>query len=114
MMSRTLFLALIITLLIPLTACNLQIGNDQESPSAQPDIETPEGAREKIADLNIQYTINEFVKCARESDMVAVELFLTAGMNPNAKDSSGVTALEAATQAGHTDIIELFEETDDE
>jgi len=113
-MSRILFLVLIITLLVPLAACNLQIGNTESSDSNQPDIETPEGAREKISQLNIPYTVDEFVKCARESDAVAVELFLTAGMNPNAKDNGGVTALEAATKAGHSDIVALFEDVDDD
>jgi len=114
MTARTLFYALLIALLVPLIACNLQIGNTSSTESDQPDIETPEGAREKLSQLNIPYTIDDFVKCARESDAVAVELFLTAGMNPDAKDSRGVTALEAATQAGHSDVITLFEDFDEE
>lgn len=108
-MPRRLIAVLIITLLFPLAGCNLQIGNESVG-VGQPDIETPEGAREKIAQLNIPYTVDEFVKCARESDTVAVKLFLNAGMNPHAKDGNGTTALAAATQAGHSDIVDLLKE----
>ena len=90
-MSRAIILVLITMLLAPLTACNLQIGNTETGISGQPDTETPEGAREKIAQLHIPYTVDEFVKCARESDIVAVKLFLKAGMNRDAKDKNGVT-----------------------
>jgi ankyrin repeat protein len=99
-------------LLLPLAACNLQIGNTEESRSAQPDIETAEGAREKIAQLTIPYTVDAFVKCAKESDLVAVKLFLKAGMNPHATNSDGATALEAATQAGNANIIALLKEAE--
>jgi hypothetical protein len=108
-MSRIVSLALVIALLVPLAACNLQIGNEESSGWGKLDIETPEGARQTISQLNIPYTVDEFVQCARESDMVAVELFLTAGMNPSARDSGGTTALEAATQAGHLEIVEVLE-----
>ena len=108
-MSRGLIAILIIALLLPLAGCNLQIGNEQAE-AGKLDIGTPEGAREKIAQLHIPYTIDEFVKCAGESDAVAVQLFLKAGMNPNAKDGNGTTALATATQAGHSDIVALLKE----
>jgi ankyrin repeat protein len=109
-MPRALILVLITVLLLPLAACNLQIGNDDISETGQLDIESAEGAREGINLLNIPYTVDDFVKCAKESDAVAVNLFLIAGMNPNAKDSNGITALKAATEAGHTEVIELLKE----
>ena len=102
---------LILIMLHALSACNFSIGNNEVGGPGRVDIATPEGAREKLAQLNITYTVSEFVKCAKESDVVAVKLFLTAGMNPEARDTNGITALAAAKKAGHTDIIKLLEDT---
>jgi ankyrin repeat protein len=109
-MARLLISVGIFPLLFAIAACNLQIGNKGVLEGTGPDILTPEGAREKIAVLGIPYTIDEFVGCARESDVVAVKLFLTAGMNPNAKDKDGVTALAAASEAGHNDVMAVLKE----
>lgn len=109
-MVRSLISAGMVVLLFALAACNLQIGNKGLSGKTGPDISTPEGAREQIAVLGIPYTIDEFVTCARESDVVAVKLFLTAGMNPNARGKDGLGALAAASEAGHSDIVALLQE----
>ena len=109
-MARLLISVGIFPLLLALGACNLQIGNKGVLEGTGPDIETPEGAREKIAVLNIPYTVDGFVQCARECDVVAVKLFLTAGMNPNAKDKDGVTALAAASEGGHNDVMAVLQE----
>jgi ankyrin repeat protein len=113
-MLRATFLVLIAFLMLPIAACNLQIGNTETIVSTQPDVETPEGAREKLANLNIPYSVDQFVRSARESDIVAVRLFLNAGMKRDAKDSNGVTALEAATRAGNSKIVKILEEADTE
>jgi len=115
MMSRTAMLALTAVMLCSLVACNVQTGNEEISVgSGQPDITTPEGAREKLSQLNVPYTVDEFVNRARESDAVAVKLFLTAGMNPNARDKDDNTALKAATEAGHDDIVQILKEIEAE
>ena len=115
MMSRALNLALVVTLLCSLVACNFKSGNNEQMNwPGQPDITTPEGAREKLSQLNVPYTIDEFVNRAKQSDVVAVNLFLTAGMNPNARDNDDNTALIAAKKAGHEDIVQLLKEIDAE
>ena len=50
-----------------------------------------------------------YVERARQSDPVAIYLFLTAGMSIDAKDKDGVTAMEAAKQGGHQSVIDLIE-----
>lgn len=44
---------------------------------------SPEEARQKLADLNIDYTKESFVEHAERGDMQAVDLFLKAGMDPD-------------------------------
>ena len=109
-MTRALIAVLIIMLTTAFAACNLRIGDEEVLQANGPDIETPEGARQRIAQLNIPYAVDEFVERAKECDIVAVKLFLTAGMNPNVKNADGATALAAATEAGHTDIIKLLKD----
>jgi len=112
-MPRVLISILVITLLSVLAACgDIDIANEGVSEFNKLDIENPEGAREMISRLNIPYTVNEFVERARQSDAVAVELFLTTGMNPGAKDENGVTALTAAKEAGHNRIVGLLKEAE--
>ena len=96
------------------TACNLNVANEEIADASRPDIETPEGAREMLGRLNISYSVDEFVNGARQSDAVAVQLFLTAGMNPAAKDGDGMTALAAANEAGHSKIVELLADAEAE
>ena len=109
-MARMLIAALLIVMMIPLAGCNFQIANDDIVQENMPDIATPEGAREKLSQLNVSYNVDEFVNRATECDLVAVKLFLTAGMNPNAKNKDGITAFEAATDAGHEEIAALLKD----
>jgi hypothetical protein len=47
---------------------------------------TPEQARARLTQMDIAYTPDAFVKAAELKDVKAVELFLKAGMDPNAAD----------------------------
>jgi len=110
-MPRALISVILIALLSAMVACgDIDIGNQHVIKTNKIDVDTPEGAREMIARLNIPYTVDEFVERARQSDEVAVDLFLMARMNLNAKDINGVTALGAAEEAGHENIIALLED----
>jgi len=59
--------------------------------------------------MNVPYSQDQFVKCATNNDIFAVELFLKAGMDINAKDSqrSG-TALMATALKNRSQIVETF------
>lgn len=112
-MPRILMSILLFALISALPACgDIDIANEGVTGSNVLDTDTREGARIMISELGIPYTVDEFVERARQSDVVAVELFLTAGMNPNAKDEGGVTALRAAKEAGHKNIMELLKEAE--
>lgn len=62
---------------------------------------TPDQARIRIVQMGLRYDANTFVEMAKKDDEQAVNLFLRAGMAPDAKDSGGGTALMWAAQEGH-------------
>ena len=65
-------------------------------------------ARKKLNKLNISFAVEEFMDCAKQGDVTAVELFLTAGMYHNVKDENRWSALMWAAAAGSTEIVELL------
>lgn len=67
---------------------------------------TPEQARVRLAQMDIPYTAAAFVKAAEMRDAKAIELFLRAGMNPNAKNGRGVVALQWAAAHGDLPLME--------
>ena len=69
---------------------------------------SPEEARKELAALGIKYDSNSFIESVDNSDIVAVKLFLEAGMNADAKNDAGETALQAAVIEGHGDIVKLL------
>jgi ankyrin repeat protein len=50
---------------------------------------TPEAARKELGRMNLQYNEAAFIDAARNGDSVALDLFLKAGMDVNARDSAG-------------------------
>lgn len=75
---------------------------------------TPLAARVELGKISLQYRPEDFVRSAENGDLTAVNLFLTAGMDPNATtgsspnsigDDIGQTALMAAASKGHTKIV---------
>jgi len=58
--------------------------------------QTPEQARKELAELGVEFTPSVFHASAENGDIVVVELFLTAGMNPGITDEDGVTPLMRA------------------
>lgn len=65
---------------------------------------SPEAARKKLAQLKIDFNQDAFADCVINSDMVAVDLFLAAGMNPNVTVYKDYTVLMSAAQQGNTQI----------
>src|SRR5262245_37040586 len=81
-----------------LTACA------QEGP-AEP---TPEAARQFLQLRGDQYDQPSFFRAAAASDAIAVNGFLTAGMNVNVKDQNDDTALTAAADRGDLQIVNVL------
>src|SRR5262245_45862829 len=74
-------------------------------------IVTPEKARARIERMGVPYTVEAFVEQAKSDDAGApqvVQLFLKAGMNPNAKNRENRTALQLAAGAGRLPIVKAL------
>lgn len=69
---------LAVVLLLLITGCS------QHEPQM-----TSEEARSELGHLNVSYSESSFIDSARNGDTVAVDLFLKAGMDPDARDSNG-------------------------
>ena len=68
--------------------------------------QSPEEARAALGKMEIEYSPKSLVSKATEGDLVAVQLLLTAGADPDAKgDNDGNTALIAAAGEGHAAIV---------
>jgi ankyrin repeat protein len=63
---------------------------------------TPEMAQNLLKIRGFNYTEGDFFKAIRQADAPAVKLFLQAGINPNARNSQGETALTVA--AAYSDV----------
>jgi hypothetical protein len=61
-------------------------------------------ARERLSEKNIPYSEAAFARAVDAGDTEAVELFLAAGMSPDVRDGTGVTALIGAAARGRNDI----------
>ena len=70
-----------------------------------------EKALDELCRRNIPYTEEAFINCVREGDDELADLFLTAGMDANAKDSRGEPVIVLAAREGHVEILKnLLEE----
>lgn len=61
-------------------------------------------ARERLEQKNIPYNEAAFTRAVEEGDTGAVDLFLAAGMSPDAKDEAGRTALISAASRGRNNV----------
>ena len=68
----------------------------------------PEAARMGLSQMSLEYAPEIFVRSARKGDMTAVNLFLAAGMDSNATDKEGNTALMYEVPKGHTPILDVL------
>ena len=92
MLKQSITPLLLVGLLVTLGACQ----------------KSPEEARHELEQMGIKYSPTAFVTAARNSDLLAVEFFLLAGMNPDAQDEAGITALLVAAGQGHTASVEAL------
>ena len=69
---------------------------------------TPQQAQEKLQKLKISFDEQTFINCIKDKKNNIIELFLLAGMNPNAKDHYDATALMYAVQVGDLHIVNLL------
>ena len=92
MLKQSITPLLLVGLLVTLGACQ----------------KSPEEARHELDQMGIKYSPTAFVTAARNSDLLAVEFFLLAGMNPDAQDEAGITALLVAAGQGHTASVEAL------
>ena len=69
---------------------------------------TKDAARAELAGLPLPYTPDAFVESANKGELAVVKLFLAAGIDPNAQNQHGHTALMVSAGKGHTKIIETL------
>ena len=67
--------------------------------------QSPEAARSALGGMSLEYTPEAFVRSADTGDLTAIKLFLNAGMNPNATDDEGSTALMHAAYKDHASVV---------
>lgn len=70
--------------------------------------QSQESARKELAALKKDFTATDFIFSAMEGDKTAVAMFLKAGMDVNAQEENGTTALIAATVKKHPEIVKLL------
>ena len=70
---------------------------------------SPEDARKELGKMNIPYSEVSFIESAANGDMMAVKLFLAAGMDVNSEDGA---ALVYAAQKGRTEIVKALLDAD--
>ncbi|HEY0323586.1 MAG TPA: ankyrin repeat domain-containing protein [Pyrinomonadaceae bacterium] len=79
---------------------------NQQTNVNTPPIASPDElvARARLEEKNIPYTEAAFTKAVEDGDTYAVDLFLAAGMKPDARDAAGRTALINAASKGSNNI----------
>src|SRR3989440_12601390 len=66
---------------------------------------TPEAARRFLKLRGYEFDEQSFFKAAAAGDVLAANGFLSAGINPNAKDENGDTALTASAARGDLQMV---------
>jgi ankyrin repeat protein len=66
---------------------------------------TPETAKRFLKLRGYDFNEKSFFAAAARSDLIAVNGYLSAGINPNAKDENGDTALTSAAARGDSKIV---------
>src|SRR3989304_4023701 len=92
MMQLTRIVIFLLALLNPWTA----FGQSQEM------------ARNELKNQNIPWSTGEFIHRAEQGDTTTVELFLSAGVDPNAKNQERRTALILAAGKGYTAAVQAL------
>jgi ankyrin repeat protein len=69
---------------------------------------SPEEARIKLGQMGIKYSTDSFFQKVKENDVLAVKLFLDAGMNPKAKNKENESVITVAAENGRVEIMKLL------
>ena len=69
---------------------------------------TPEEARAELVRRGIGYTERAFVAAARRGDLSVVKLFVQAGMDIEVTNNDRWTALHAAAESEHLEVVEFL------
>ncbi len=93
MLSKGNIILVVLLLLSAITACS-------QSPA--------EKALKELRQRHIDYSEESFIEYVEKGDKSFVDLFLTAGMSPDAKSKEGISALTIAARGGHTEIVTLL------
>lgn len=64
-----------------------------------------EASRAVLSQQKLDFSVDDYFKAAREGNLEAVSRFLDAGMNVDATDAAGNTALLAASEAGQGHVV---------
>lgn len=71
--------------------------------------QSPEDARKELGQMNIPYSEDAFIQVVRNGDILAIKLFLAAGMNVNANSKwEQESALAVAISNGRTEVIDFL------
>lgn len=66
-------------------------------------------AKNELKKRNIPFTQDAFIQSVLQGDTAVVKLFLSAGMNPNLRNSqTGYTALMLAAGSGNASLVKMF------
>lgn len=65
-------------------------------------------AKARLAKANQSFTPDDFVRAAGQGDVDLLGLFLQAGMDKNAQNARGKTALMQASEAGHKKVVKAL------
>ena len=65
-------------------------------------------ARKELEKMGYIYTESSFIVCAKEGDIEAAKMFLAEGMNINACDEKGQSALMQASLWGQVEMVKLL------
>lgn len=67
-----------------------------------------EEAKDELRKAEIPFSVDEFTSRALKGDIAAVRLLLDAGIEPDAKNKDGYTALMLAASEGHAKIVKAL------
>jgi uncharacterized protein len=71
--------------------------------------QSPEDARKELGEMNIPYSEDAFLQDAGNGDIMAVKLFLAAGMNVNANSKwEQESPLAAAVSNGRIEVVDFL------
>lgn len=71
----------------------------------------PKDYERELDERGIVFTEEAFLERAEAGDAGVVKLFIQAGMDPNARDEKGTTALMLAAGSGHAEVVLLLLES---